>query len=420
MINKKHFEMTKIWVERNCWFHLGTQGFMGWSRTYPNIQNLVIPCNYISVFKKLQPILDKTITRIKVDDLSYGNLKSLPKSLVFLNIRVCRYQAVPFDLPNLKYLALGRHFDHSLDMLPPNLEELVLHPGSRFNSSIDRLPMTLLRLRLNNNFNQPVNNLPENLSELYLGANFNQSIGKLPPKLTKLWILYLPPIYRLHSSVEGEFRQGRFNQEMFYLPHSLVELKVYSSMFDGSLEAIPHEIQILHLIVDTLLDIESLSYTTLSLPPKLNELKISHLDDRIARMLPGGILNLYTERFSVLHTKLTLPLLQILSISTDMRFKFPSLLCELPPHIRELTILGGFNHKLCCLPHGLLRLTLGERFNHSVRNLPRNVKYLKLGKGFKKTIASLPSSLVELHTHPEYTHKSLENFLWDEELYYIN
>lgn len=119
-------------------------------------------------------------------------IKYFPRNLKYLEIG--KFYNHPLDnLPNgLEILNINNHYNQPLVNLPDTLKYLFFGSPSEFNHSLDYLPDSVKYIEFDrySNFNQPINNLPPDLEILkFCGdSEFKQSLINLPKKLKKLFL----------------------------------------------------------------------------------------------------------------------------------------------------------------------------------------------------------------------------------------
>lgn len=180
----------------------------------------------------LSDIINKLPTSLKILEFNFANINFknidnvvLPPTLThFVMGDFCSYRLSAGMLPhNLKYLWLGDKYFHPLtkgiiptsviylrlvltfktldaDILPPNLEELVI--DGIFNSPLPILPKTLIKLNTGSFFDHhiPMNIIPHGLKYLRLSNDYNKPLTKntLPSTITHLWFGHM-----FNQSLEG-------------------------------------------------------------------------------------------------------------------------------------------------------------------------------------------------------------------------
>ena len=190
----------------------------------------------------------KNLTDVKIENnISITHvINSLPDSiqdLVIGHASVCG-QVEKFP-SNLKLLCFNPNteFNGNLDNLPNGNETIKFWSGCSFESLVDNLPSSLLKLNLGDEYNLPVDNLPENLTHLTFGdlgyesmeSIFNQPINNLPNnlKIIALGSNFFHPIDNLPDSIQILcLLNPDYNIPINKLPRKLKELWIYNNKTD--------------------------------------------------------------------------------------------------------------------------------------------------------------------------------------------
>lgn len=308
--------------------------------------------------------------------------------------------------PYISHMIFGREFNYPLVLLPNTLTHLSFDLKSpyysdttRFNQSLDNLPLTLTHLTLSQVFNRPLLNLPrglkylkfghdfnslielpDSLEELYLGSYYDQVIDRLPPSLKALGVqgnntfsCRIPetvktlnlcrdvPIPPTITELIINYGVTIIQQD---LPPMLTKL-VLPPYFDDYIDKFPETIT--HLEFGS-----RYNKPIQNLPKNLRFLKVGHYFNKSIGFLPDTVEHIELGNAFNLKTK------------------------KYPKNLKYLKFKGKFNKPLDNLPHGLLCLKLSNDFNQPLDNLPSTLTHLKIGRLFRQPIEKLPDSLIYL------------------------
>ena len=330
----------------------------------------------------------------------------------------------------------------SLDILPPQVTHLCLHPkfnsllpplphslthlsfGCLFNQPVDNLPPNLTHLEFSFYFNNPVEHLPNGLTHLTFGFYFNRPVDNLPSSLLQLHFGSiirtddkLPPSQRKRSSQE---LRSVFNQSLERLPSSITSLNI-PEQFYRTIHKLPHSLRSLKIHNSSRIRIHR--DTNLAIPawpPALQQLELSDFLDLGFENIPDAlqILKIKCHRYEEYRTPTHLPLsVTDLALyrappsSTDWN-SFTSLKSlivfgdtrqdtNFPATLSNVTISSYRSLSINPLPHTITQLTLNARLNVRLNKfLPPNLTYLYINSDFNKPLHHLPPSLLELEIGP--------------------
>ncbi len=221
-----------------------------------------------------------------------------------------------------------------------------------------------------NTWNKPVCQIPNRLSSLKIYSEiFNQSVNNLPLELK---ILCIKSCGYSDSTIN-------FNKYVNNLPPKLEELVIYSNNFNRPVVFLPNALRKLFIGGKNSDFNQPVNY----LPPNLHTLCIcSEQFDQKINNLPDS--------------------LQILFI--EYALDYPDYLDNLPEGLKILYY--GFysgtqvDYSINNLPNGILEIHLGSSFNNSIDNLPDSVEQLYIGDescNFNTVINKLPAHLQILY-----------------------
>jgi hypothetical protein len=109
----------------------------------------------------------------------YGSFEKLlfPRKLRELEIHcsIELSESYPDTLTKISFIG---DFNNQIEILPPNLEELII--GDEFDQDLPEFPETLLTLIIGNSFNRRLPDLPENIVTVKIGDAFDQPISGYP------------------------------------------------------------------------------------------------------------------------------------------------------------------------------------------------------------------------------------------------
>ena len=288
----------------------------------PNVKNIDCSNNLITIFPIIKKMSQKNKPEIKWDQNPIDTF-------------LCEYDDEIKELPeSLIKIKFGYKFNHSVDNLPQNLQELIFHDDSQFNKSIDNLPKSLISLKLEYKFNHSVDNLPQKLQELVFtdSSQFDKPIDNLPNNLISLKLGYL------------------FNHSVNNLPKKLQELVfANNSKFNKPID---------------------------NLPNSLISLKLGYLFDYSINNLPQNLIELI--------------------FCPESNFDQP--IDNLPCKLVKLIFGMCFNNSVDNLPDSIKYLEFGDDFNKSIDNLPRGIEILIMGHGFINPLTFLPNNIFHLST----------------------
>lgn len=221
-------------------------------------------------------------------------------------------------------------------------------------------------------------------------------------------IMTLILIYQIDIII---IRDINFNYPIDKLPNRIKSLKIYSDVFNQSVDSLPSSLQIL-CIKSSTWDTDSFNQPINNLPLKLEELVIYSTDfNQPVNKLPNSLLKLYIggndgDFNQSLHR---LPKeLKILCICSN---DFEQKLDKLPESIELLFIEyhTGYSDVLDNLPQNLKTLYYGfysgknpdSEKSYSIDNLPRGIKNIHLGSSFNNSLDNLPESVIEIYIGDE-------------------
>jgi hypothetical protein len=84
-------------------------------------------------------------------------------------------ESYPDTLTKLSFIG---EYNKQIEILPPNLEELII--GDKFDHDLPEFPETLRKLVIGNSFNRRLPDLPENIVTVKIGDAFDQPISRYP------------------------------------------------------------------------------------------------------------------------------------------------------------------------------------------------------------------------------------------------
>jgi hypothetical protein len=253
--------------------------------------------------------------KIQDDIFYYNDDKEITDDI----IDICHKNKIKiFKFKNIK-------FDSSIDKLSQlnHLIEIKLRKNN-FNQEINKLPIHIQKLTLNNNYNNSLDILHNynELTTLVLGENFDLCIDKLPLSLNTL-------IFTCHSTSRYTYYDSSdFNKEINNLPANLYTLYFHSkSLFNQSIDNLPIELNTLNLGICFNQPIDNL-------PPNLHTLifYIYSLFNQLINNLPT---NLYLLKLPYKYNNIIKNLPNTLhTIYINENYKYINDLIKIYPHIK--------------------------------------------------------------------------------------
>ena len=320
---------------------------------------------------------------------------------------------LPHSLTHLSFRYL---FNQPVDNLPPNLTHLEF--SFYFNNPVEHLPNRLTHLTFGCNLNCPVDNLPSSLLQLHFGSTFGTD-DTLPPSISKLCSsqklrsVFNQSLERLPSSITSLNIPEQFSQTTHKLPHSLRSLKIHNSLHipihpdtNFAIPAWPTASQQLELGTFSTRGFENIPNTLqfLSLecygshknwtPPTAPHLPLSVTDLALYRAPPSSTdWNSFTSLKSLIVYGDTLQV------------------TYLPPTLSKVTISTSHSLSIDSLPITITQLTLNAKLNMPLNQfLPPNLTYLDIySHGFNQPLDRLPASLLQLTVFSSAFNQALDS-----------
>lgn len=380
------------------------------------LENLyVVNCNIDSLVDKMKKL--KTLN-IKNSIKNISCLKNLPDTLLEIIIHAPINSSIPKLPDSIIKLELDNNsfeqtFNKPLTDLPSNL--LILIINGNYNQPIDNFPKKLQKLSLGNYFNQPIDKLPESLQELTLGSNFNQSLDNLPKQLKKIEYFFNyfdKPINWLPNIIKNLRFGHNFNQLVDKLPNSIINL-TFGHNFNQSVDKLPNSIRNLTFGYGFNNKINNLpdSVIELNLPCSYNncltnfpqKLKKIHIPANTKVSMDDSMTNLeimtYTCKFNQSADNLQKTLLSLKLILVNLR-DCPNLhnINNLPETLKHLIIDCDSESIIepIILPKNLVTLRTTGFFNSEIVYYPPTLEEIRFGHNFNKSIDNLPPNLKKL------------------------
>ncbi len=248
--------------------------------------------------------------------------------------------------------------------------KMILLPN--FNHDLEILHNYLIKFRTqiivirNRNFNCKVDGLPDSIINLRIYSNvFNQSVSRLPRNLKYLVII----------SEIGADSESTFDKSISRLPNTLEELVIMSKDFDRPVSNLPSNLKLLFIGTDN----------------SQFDRPIDNLPDSIEKLF------IYSESFSQKINKYPCSLRHIYFESMELE---EGSFDNLPENLIELRHTWTCPTDHCTvdnLPNSLRILHLGEGYNLPLDNLPENLEYLLLtddASSYNKGYENFPNSLL--------------------------
>lgn len=250
------------------------------------------------------------VIKLKIKSKINQDLKELYPRLE--SIQICKPKYITNDmlnnLPDIKYLTIGEQYGYVYTC----------------NFLLDKLPKTLLELKLYCKFNNKISNLPHKLNKLIIDGNGNYDDLYFN---TELFI----------TQIKNKSKNEYFNQYIDLLPESLTYLDINSPDFDNKVDDLPSGLLFFSLY--------------------------SFVFNNKVNCLPGNLKTL----------KLVCP-------------PFNQELNKLPNSLTYLQLYLNYNNKICNIPDSLLNIMYVKAFKYNdigyyVKNkykLNTNCKKLKV------------------------------------------
>jgi hypothetical protein len=241
----------------------------------------------------------------------YGDYKcelnNIPDSIKYLYLGH-GYNLPLNNLPNLIKLSLGNKYNQPLDNLPLTLKILIL--GDRFNQPLDNLPNELEEIYLSTDFNQSLDNLPDSVKIISFTNNlhnskFNKPINKLPKSLIKLKLVSqnfnMPLMFPENLTYLELSDCSKFNQEII-LPNNLHTLSLGEN-FNKKITWFPETLQIVMIYSEYQHSLKNIKYNNiyLSLYLPLFNLHPDFLPDSCSNITVNTNYKYYKELFNKYH-----------------------------------------------------------------------------------------------------------------------
>jgi hypothetical protein len=326
-------------------------------------------CSSITIFGLVDP-LPQLGGNLK--EIIFGSSSKFNQTLDFLPL-------------NIEKITFAGDFDQSLDNLPPSMKEIIFDTNSRFNQPIncDVVPFNNFE-KLPINFNSPIFNFPSHLTKIIFSDGYNQPLKNLPPNLQHITFgkNFNQPIENLPSTVDTILfpPDGKFSKLIDLGNTQINKIPDLPINFDAPILNIPkHWTKIIFS--------DGYNQPLTNFPAKLKHVTFGKKFNQPINNLPPTINTI------------------IFSIKGD----FNQQIDLLPDHLGKITLPNVFNQPINNLPPELRSLKLGSSFNHEIKNLPPKLKILKLGSSFNHEIKNLPSNLkvLRLETHDDCEIKNL-------------
>lgn len=276
--------------------------------------------------------LPRQLERLKYCEKNLSNIKNLP-------------------FESLRYLKFDSHITEGKGDFSRfvNLQTLIFSRGTKVNIIIEKLPPSLLNLKLPNNFDDTLNKsrLPRNLHTLILGYQYNRWIdtNALPRSLKNLKF------------------SSKFNQQIDInsLP-PLLELLQFGTEFNQNIDCrdLPRELKIL------IMGKEFNPPTTHLICTKDLPRKLKHLDLGSRYNQPLDFGNLPRT---------------LVSLKVGGQFNFPCDTKLLPPALEILDMGSSYEHSfnMHALPVGLKKLYLSDRCRDKhVGKVPKHILFYEI------------------------------------------
>ena len=179
-----------------------------------------------NMFKDSIDILaDYNITHLDLGPVYYNEpINKLPLTLIYLKLSLHYTHKLPQLPPKLVSLCLGWFYDHELLDLPETLRELTI--GFRYSYKLPDLPLYLKSLTLNCKINEPLDFLPPQLEYLFID-DYKYILDNLPNSLLTLKLcdykLSLDMIPDSITTLDIKNYKNKINK----LPANIKDLQMY-------------------------------------------------------------------------------------------------------------------------------------------------------------------------------------------------
>jgi hypothetical protein len=277
----------------------------------------------IEVFKQHNKI--RLISKQTYDIGWVGSIKDLPDNITHLELPN-RYNKLIDKCPlNLKVLLLNNNYNKHIE-LPEQLEEFICPSICKFNQKIS-FPSNIKLIKFGDCYEQPLHDLPNSLEKLVISYN-KQLLDNLPSNLKTLEIVHIA--------------DNTINLD--YLPLSLTFLELNSHIakcISIVMNNLPPSLQTLKLF-----NIRSQNYGFQNLPNGLenlyingcNNLDLSYLPDKLKQLHIEGTYEEYTVNFSNLPKHLEVFNISNIIINSSDTFKSILYFDYLPLTLKEFTL----------------------------------------------------------------------------------
>ncbi len=330
--------------------------------------------DFSSISNELQNQICPIPNTVKVIKMPSNNidLPNLPDDLEILSLsykNLNKFQSLNMmgKLVKLKKLEIGLNYRHedildiNLNILPENLEILLLQSLPKTSLDLTNLPTKLKKLTMipeNGDFT--LDFLPGSLELLYVMSNkFSKSIDMLPAGLKKL-----------------TFYSNDFDKELCNLPKNLkiLDLKIHSTK--TKINEFP----------------ENLKNLKLNIMSSSNQILVLDSNIQYLNYFPSNLINLSIGS-NFLSNNIVLPE----SLETLEIFN---------PDI----VIHGIPEFSFVLPKNLKYFKINEKINFKFINMPETLEHLYLNEGFKEILPNFPESLKTFYFNSlGYPHK-INNF----------
>ena len=238
-----------------------------------------------------------------------------------------------------------------INNLPKNIIQYLFIDESCFNGSLDMLPDSLIRLRINSeNFKYQIKIFPKELKEIEL-EKYNYNINNFPDTLEILklhsYSLKITKFPKKLKSLELE----RYKYELNKLPKSLEILKLNHYKYN-ELNNLPSKLRVLHICSNNNIPLDNL-------PPNLKELYICCEYNNALDNLPQG--------------------LEVLNLPYDYNFKLVNL-----PNTLKILYISSYDLNLDCLPDSIEELYFKFQISDEIdiNKIPMNLKLFCLNASY--------------------------------------
>jgi hypothetical protein len=263
-----------------------------------------------------------------------GKVKSTLKFGYYFNEPIEKFINI---ISKYRHIEFGNNFSQSIDSLPDSIHTIKF--SGMFNTIINKYPKNLRKIKFGPGFNQPIDNLPNGLQILIINqcideGKFNQSLDRLPATLKKIKIncdSYNKPVDCLPINlIELDIRSINFNKKINNLPETLKYLSI-SGNFNQPIDNLPDSLKHLDLECNIKWPLDNLPRNLFSLKIGLCtnfNMPLNNLPDNLVYLQVG-----YAYDHSFNNLKEGLEYLVIGDIYgtnlTDFKFNVPSTLKKL-------------------------------------------------------------------------------------------